>query len=256
MLARAGYQVVRRTTPASPFPRDFEPDLVAMCRQVAPYTMTSPERIASLRNAVRYVVEADVPGALVECGVWRGGSMMVVAATLHELGVDDRDLFLFDTFTSHPPPDDIDVDVDGRPAKDMFEEVERGAGFGYLPIARVRSALLSTNYPASRLHFVQGAVEATIPGHAPDEIALCRLDTDWYASTAHEMEHLYPRVVPGGVVLIDDYGHFAGARKAVDDYLRHHDERVMLHRIDYTGRILVKPGWPARGSRTPTPSGT
>ena len=239
LLARGGYDLVRRPG-GTVYPPDFDPGLVALCEQVRPFTLTSPERIVALRDAVRHAIAAGVPGAFVECGVWRGGSMMVVASTLRELGVDDRDLYMFDTFTHMPFPGDEDVDVFGRAAADYYDEASEAEAFRYLPLEAVKEALASTGYPTERMHFVQGLVEETIPEHAPDAIALCRLDTDWYESTAHEMEHLYPRVVPGGMVLIDDYGHFQGAKKAVDEYLAAHDPGVLLHRIDFTGRLLVK----------------
>jgi len=108
----------------------------------------------------------------------------------------------------------------------------------------VKGALASTGYPRERMHFVRGMVEETIPAEAPPEIALCRLDTDWYESTAHEMAHLYPRICPGGVLLIDDYGHFMGA-KAVDEYVAARNLPVLLNRIDFTGRLVVVPGLPA-----------
>lgn len=238
-LARAGYDLVRRPTGGS-YPPDFDPELVALCERVRPFTLTSPERIVALRDAVRHAVAAGVPGDIVECGVWRGGSMMVIASTLHDLGVHDRDLYLFDTFTHMPFPGEEDVDVFGRAAADYYDEASEAEAFRYLPLDAVKEALASTGYPTARMHFVQGLVEETIPAQAPDQIALCRLDTDWYESTAHEMEHLYPRVVPGGMVLIDDYGHFQGAKKAVDEYLAVHDPGVLLHRIDFTGRLLVK----------------
>jgi hypothetical protein len=240
VLARTGFDLVRRPKGGTTYPPDFGPDLVELCERVRPFTLTSPERIVALRDAVRHAVAAGVPGDIVECGVWRGGSMMVIASTLHDLGVHDRDLYLFDTFTHMPLPGEEDVDVFGRAAAEYYDEASEAEAFRYLPLDAVKDALASTGYPTDRMHFVQGLVEDTIPEQAPERIALCRLDTDWYESTAHEMEHLYPRVVPGGMVLIDDYGHFQGAKKAVDEYLAVHDPNVLLHRIDFTGRLLVK----------------
>jgi O-methyltransferase len=104
----------------------------------------------------------------------------------------------------------------------------------------VRELVLSTGYPEERLHFVRGAVEETLPRHAPDRLALLRLDTDWYESTRHELENLYPRLSHGGVLLIDDYGHWEGCRRAVDEYFASHAPPVLLNRVDYTARIAVK----------------
>jgi O-methyltransferase len=242
LLWRLGYDVVRRPDDApTAYPPDFDDGLIALCERVRPFTLTSPERIVALRDAVRHLVRAGIPGDIVECGVWRGGSMMVVALTLVEMGVDDRELHLFDTFTHMPFPGEEDVDLFGQPAADVYDEASAAEAFRYLPLDEVRAALAGTGYPVERMHFVPGLVEDTIPDAAPEEIALCRLDTDWYRSTAHEMEHLFPRIVPGGVLLVDDYGHFMGAKQAVDEYFAANGPEVLLHRIDFTGRLIVVP---------------
>jgi O-methyltransferase len=243
LLGRMGYDVVRRPDHAPPvvYPPDFDEAAIALCERVRPYTLTSPERIVALRDTVRYLVRAGIPGAFVECGVWRGGSMMVVALTLLEEGTTDRDLYLFDTFTHMPFPGEEDVDLFGVKAADVFDAAAEAEAFAYLPFEEVREALARTGYPVERMHFVPGMVEDTIPGAAPAEIALCRLDTDWYVSTAHEMEHLFPRIAPGGALLIDDYGHFMGAKQAVDEYFAAHGPEVLLQRIDFTGRLVIVP---------------
>jgi predicted O-methyltransferase YrrM len=242
MLAKLGLRITRvGPRGGRTYPLDFDDELIELCERVAPFTLTSPERIAALRDAVRHLVATGVPGALVECGVWRGGSAMVMAATLQELGVGDRDLYLFDTFTHMPLPGEHDVDVFGRHAGEYYDVASESEAFRYLTLEAVQDAVASTGFPRDRTHFVQGMVEDTIPGQAPERIALCRLDTDWYESTAHEMEHLYPRISPGGVLIIDDYGHFQGSKKAVDEYLTAHELQVLLHRIDFTGRMVVKP---------------
>ena len=254
LLARRGYTLVRRT-PATPVeakdprrpPDDFDDDLKGLFERVRDYTMTTPERVGSLRDAVRYVVGAGVPGAIVECGVWRGGSMMAVALTLRDLGVDDRDLYMYDTWTGMPDPGEEDVDVWGVSATvrqaQYREMLDSGATvpttLQQLPFEEVRRVLLGTGYPEERMHFVHGLVEETIPGVAPDEIAILRLDTDYYSSTRHELEHLYPRVADGGVLIIDDYGRWQGARKAVDEYVAEHGLNLLFHRTDVASRIAT-----------------
>jgi O-methyltransferase len=104
----------------------------------------------------------------------------------------------------------------------------------------VQTNMKQTNYPFSKIHFVQGKVEQTIPETIPSSIALLRLDTDWYESTYHELVHLFPKLVTGGVLIIDDYGHWQGARKAVDQYFAEQKTPILLNRIDYTGRIAIK----------------
>jgi O-methyltransferase len=237
-LRRLGYEL-HRTPSGEQFPVDFDEATVALCRSVRPYTMTSPERMFALRQATQYVVEASIPGAIVECGVWRGGSMLLVARTLVELDATDRDLYLFDTFTTMTRPGEEDVDVAGNRAIDLYDAAVASPVFSYLPLEDVKRLMRETGYPSERLHFVQGMVEETIPESAPNEIALCRLDTDLYASTKHEMEHLFWRIAEGGVLLIDDYGHFLGAKRAVDEYLTAIGGGVLLDRIDFTGRLVV-----------------
>jgi O-methyltransferase len=212
---------------------------------VRPRTMTSSEKLFGLISAVRHVVKHDISGDIVECGVWRGGSMQAVALTLMECGVQDRDLYLYDTFDAIPRPSERDTDIYGRSALEDWQRYrEQGLdavahNFHSLPFAEVRAALLATGYPSERVHFVKGDVRDTLPAQAPDEIALLRLDTDYYDSTWHELVHLEPRVCDGGAILVDDYGHFSGARDAVDEYYAKAEQSVLLHRIDYTARLVL-----------------
>lgn len=234
-----GIDVVRhpRATP------DFSPSDLALIKFVGPFTMTSPERIHALVNAVRWIAGEKLPGAFVECGVWRGGSMMVVARTLLDSDVSDRDLYLFDTYEGMTAPTAEDRDHQGRSAMAYFARKrtrDDSADWIRATKEEVRANLARTQYPAERLHLIKGKVEQTIPAYAPDSIALLRLDTDWYESTKHEMEHLWPRVIPGGICIIDDYGHWAGSRRAVDEYFSSRGMRVLMHRIDYSGRLIVK----------------
>jgi O-methyltransferase len=222
-------------------PPDFDARVVNVCQAVAPFTMTSPERIAALVESVRYVSRHAIPGAIVECGVWRGGSMMAVALTLLELE-EWRDLYLFDTFDGMPPPGTDDRDLTGASAADLMdaEDKQTGAVWARSPLADVRRNLLDTGYAESRVRFVEGRVEETLPNRAPEQIAILRLDTDWYESTRHELVHLFPRLSTGGVLIIDDYGHWQGARRAVDEYLAETGVRLLLNRIDVTGRMALK----------------
>lgn len=233
-LARA-----RHFVPA-PLPVDFDDETVEVVRRVRRHTMTSPERLEALIRATEHVVAAGVPGAIVECGVWRGGSMMAAALTLRRLGATDRELVLFDTFSgmTEPTAEDADSPYDGYSLHRMWQRREQWSG---VPADRVRAAIASTGYPMERVRLVEGPVEETLPAAAPQRIALLRLDTDWYASTRAEMEHLYPRLERGGVLLLDDYGHYAGARRAVDEVLAERGERLLLQRVDYTGRVALRP---------------
>jgi len=238
----------RRRTPQVPevvkpeVPQDFSAVDAELLREVQPFTMTSQERVFHLARAVEYVIRNRLSGSIVECGVWRGGSMMCVALTLLRLGVTDVDLYLFDTFEGMPEPEALDRRHDGRPASQVLAESSRDSwNWAYAGLDEVRQNLRRTGYPEERTHFIKGRVEDTIPQHAPDEIALLRLDTDWYSSTHHELVHLYPRLQVNGVLVIDDYGWWQGARQAVDEYFGRLALSPLLHRLDETGRACTKP---------------
>ncbi len=223
---------------------DFGQVTLEVFDAVKPYTMTSIERVASLCNAVEYLVANDIPGSFVECGVWKGGSMMAVALTLHRLGIHDRELFLFDTFEGMTAPEAIDRDCRGAAAAALLETSDKDTSWVWARsnLEDVQTALASTGYDVSRMHFVIGPVEETLPHDELERVALLRLDTDWYKSTRHELEYLYPLLTVGGVLIVDDYGHWEGARRAVDEYVSEHNIPLFLSRIDYTGRLAIKPG--------------
>jgi O-methyltransferase len=234
---------VKPAPKAGALPADYDDEAKQIITTVRPYTMTSNEKLYALVTAVRYVVDAGIEGDLVECGVWRGGSMHAVARTLLAKGVTDRDLHLFDTFSGMTEPTERDVSLHvGKSASELLETSDRTSHtWAVASREDVEEGLATLDYPQERFHLVEGPVEETIPGGAPQRIALLRLDTDWYESTRHELEHLYPRLSPGGVLIIDDYGHWQGARRAVDEFLAT-VEPVLLQRIDYTGRLALKPG--------------
>jgi hypothetical protein len=173
---------------------------------------------------------------------------MMMALALQASGVVDRRLFCFDTFEGMPLPNPVDVrHADGMPAAAILSDMPNEQGNPYwaiCPLETVLSNLATTGYPPALIRCVKGRVETTLPQQLPERIALLRLDTDWYESTKHELIHGWPRVSPGGVILIDDYGFWRGARQAVDEYLTETGASLLLNRIDETGRIGVKLGDP------------
>lgn len=249
VLHAIGFDIVRYRP--NPEPTNLPPsslsDLSAADRailgRVAEYTMTSAERQAALVQAVRHIVRQGIDGCFVECGVWRGGSSMAIALALAQEGDTSREIYLYDTFEGMTPPTTFDQTADGISAQTHLELDVDKTGFYWCiaGIDDVRQNMASTGYPEDHIHFIKGPVETTIPEHSPNgAIALLRLDTDWYESTKHELDHLFPLLSEGGVLIIDDYGHWAGARKAVDDYLDGLTRKFYMHRVDYTGRLLIK----------------
>lgn len=225
-------------------PRDLPQSFAPIYRKTAPYTLTSVERMFALYEAVRYVMDNGIDGALVECGIWKGGSTMLMAETLQAEGTADRDIWLYDTFAGMTEPSELDIRLrDGSDTHTKWEAFQREDhnDWAYAPLDEVRFNMGQTGYPESRVHYVVGRVEDTLPEQAPGTIALLRLDTDWYQSTYHEMVHLYPLVAPGGIVIVDDYGSFEGSRQAIDEYFEEQGMKPYLHRIDTPGRLFIKP---------------
>ncbi|MEV6654602.1 TylF/MycF/NovP-related O-methyltransferase [Streptomyces sp. NPDC051219] len=223
------------------FPKDYDTEAQEIIRAVKPRTMTSPEKLNALIYAVRHVVRHNIPGDIVECGVWRGGSMQAVAKTLLALGETGRDLHLFDTYEGMTPPTEEDMRRDGKSAAELLAVQGKDRPiWAVASLEDVQAGFEGVPYPADRIHYVRGKVEDTVPRQAPERISVLRLDTDWYASTRHELECLYPRLVSGGVLLIDDYGYWQGSRQATDEFLEKTGERLLLLRMD-EGRIAVKP---------------
>ena len=219
---------------------DISAEIIAT---VENYTMTTPERIFSVIDAVRYITKYGIEGAFVECGVWRGGSAMAMALTLNTLDIDTRDIYLYDTFSGMPEPSEEDISLGGSPANIVFQSKKISANSSdwcFSEIDEVRKNLNRTGYPEEKFHLISGKVEDTLPVNAPERIALLRLDTDWYESTKHELVHLFPLLTKHGVLIVDDYGHWKGARKAVDEYISENRLCLFLSRVDYTARVAIK----------------
>ncbi len=227
---------------ATQFP-DATPEELELIQAARTTTMTSPERIIGLIRAVDYVVRSRIPGDIVECGVWRGGSMLVAARTLLARNDHQRTLWLYDTFEGMSEPTAADVDLRGETANHLLLQHDPHDHLGVWCLSRreeVEQTMQSSGYAAEHIRYVEGKVEDTLPNRRPESIALLRLDTDWYESTRCELEYLFPLLSPGGVLIIDDYGHWRGCRQAVDDYFAATGQPIHLARMDYTGRIGIK----------------
>jgi hypothetical protein len=241
-IRKLGYEIVK-TGKVVRLPEDFDPIHRKIYQKVQDRTLTSPERIYSLIEAVKYISRNKIPGAIVECGVWKGGSMMAAAEALRLQDDTTRKLFLYDTFEGMSTPGDLDKTWAGEAASGLLgsdADKEKNLLWCYSTLETVQQGMKAIGYPEEQIHYVRGKVEDTIPATVPGEIALLRLDTDWYESTRHELLHLFPLLSKGGVLILDDYGHWQGARKAVDEYFDQHPQPILLNRIDETGRIAIK----------------
>ena len=244
LLRKFNYELVKvHGVNSDKIPTDFETLHLNIYKKVCNNTMTSPERIYSLIEAVQYVVKNNIEGDIVECGVWKGGSMMAVAETLQYLKSNNRSLYLYDTYEGMSEPTEYDKTFKGDDAKHLMEndsDKEKNLVWAYSALDTVKQGMQSTAYPPDKIHYIKGKVEDTIPQNLPAKIAILRLDTDWYESTKHELIHLFPLLSDNGVLILDDYGHWAGAKKAVDEYIAEHNVKILLNRIDATGRIAIK----------------
>lgn len=216
-----------------------------------PFTMTSLERCFALWRAVEHISRDERPGNFVECGCWRGGSAIVMALAAQAFGLEDRNIFLFDTFAGMTEPGDQDVDVYGAKAADLLEAEKdnraHSAMWAAASLEDVKANIQAAGLSLDRFTFVEGDVRQTCAKAKTSAIALLRLDTDFFDSTLAEFEALYPRLVEGGVLIIDDYGHWAGARAATEAYfdaMPNQARRPMLSAVDYTGHVGIKPPAP------------
>lgn len=227
------------------YPIDYDKDFLNQFESIEQFTMTSIERIYALKCAVKYITKNNINGSFVECGVWKGGSCMMMANTLVENEQSDREIWLYDTFDGMTNPTDEDIEVETKIKgiellKDLDKTTDKLNMWAYAPKDLVIKNMKSTKYPEKNIKYIEGKVEQTLSENSPGEIALLRLDTDWHESTKIELEVLYPLLVSGGVLIIDDYGHFHGAKKAVDEYFKSIGEEPLMHRIDYSGRMIIK----------------
>lgn len=207
-------------------------------KKCSKYTETSKTSLYAAYKATKYMVQNNIPGDIVECGVWKGGSAMTMLYTLLEMKETHRKIYLYDTYAGMAEPTKEDIAIpNGNPASIKWNK-NKFKDWGYISVEEARSNILSTGYPEQNIIFVKGKVEDTIPKTIPERISLLRLDTDWYESTKHELNHLYPLLSINGVIIADDYGYWAGSKKAVDEYFL--DKPILLNRIDQTGRIGIK----------------
>jgi O-methyltransferase len=242
-LRTVGYAILRRMRSYETFLPDFTDEDIQIIRAVKPYTATSTDRIYGLLNAVRYIVANNIPGDFVECGVWKGGSAMTMIKTLQQLRAPEREVHLFDTFAGMTAPTDKDTsqfEPDTVAAYEALKEENGICRWAYASLDEAKRNVLSTGYDPKKIHWIVGRVEDTLPGNTPQQISLLRLDTDFYESTKAELVHLWPRLIPGGVIIVDDYGHWDGVRIAIDEYVAEHKIKLLLNRLDYSGRIGVK----------------
>ena len=245
-LKKIGYEIQRTSQSSSKMPIELGKAEREIIRYVMSnkLTMVSQERLFTTAMACKYVIERGIDGDFVECGVWRGGNA-IVAAQIFKLYNSNKKVWLFDTFKGMTTPTDIDlVALSGKAAKHQFkaEQKETHNEWCYASLQDVRNNFFKLGL-AEDIFFIQGDVCQTLDSKSsqlPIIISVLRLDTDWFESTKKELEFLYPKLSLNGCLIIDDYGHWFGAKKATDEYFKKHGNRPFLQYTDYTGRAGIK----------------
>lgn len=179
-----------------------------------------------------YIISNGIEGDFVECGVWKGGNILGICSYLSSMGIENRSVWLYDTFSGMTEPKEEDIDYTGTRNYPLCD----------VNIESVKSVVDKSNYSKESMKYIVGDVCETLSDltNIPQKIALLRLDTDWYDSTKKELDVLYDCVVQGGVIIIDDYGHWQGCKKAVDEFFDTRKITPNIEKIDYTGIKIIK----------------
>jgi hypothetical protein len=247
-LRHRGYQLARIPDPNA-IPQDLSDRFVETMKgmqNIGGFEMKQHTTYA----AVEYVVKSGIPGDLIECGVYQGRQVLMMAETLKSYGVTDRDIYLYDTFSGQVRPSIEDYKDRANPEASYQANLARwekgqitGASKSWkvATVDEVRANVYRSGYPHERFHFIEGDVRQTLPNDRHARIALLRLDTDWYESTKHELDCFYEKLVIGGVLIIDDYGRWRGCRKAVDEFVATLGSRApLLARTGGSERVCIK----------------
>lgn len=242
-LAKIG--LARKSANHPQFPVEFDAaDREIVSRVIEKkLSMAGRERLFATLLACRHVASNGIEGDFVECGVWRGGNSLIAADVFSRLCKPAK-VYLYDTFAGMTPPTSIDLEAaTGKPAKLRFDREKSAAhcGWCFAPVEDVEGHFRDAGLLSDYVRIIKGDVLETLTNedNLPKRISVLRLDTDWYESTKKELEIFWPRLEPGGILMIDDYGHWGGARKATDEFFADRN-RPFFHYIDYTGRLAVK----------------
>ena len=222
---------------------DYEINLVETASE---FSMTSYDRIFALLRAIQHIDNNNLEGDFVECGVWKGGNLILYQKMIEKLNIKGKKIYGFDTFEGMSNPTDADFPADnlfgGFKAEHYMKTQKKDLNINnihaYAPIEMVKNNFNNNTENRNNLILIKGKVEDTlkIQSNLPDKISILRLDTDWYESTKTELEILYPRLVKNGVLIIDDYGEWSGSRKATNEYFK--DKKIAMFKIDIAARLI------------------
>lgn len=223
--------------------QSIAPEFIESYEKIKNFTMVDKYSSYAAWRAINYVIDRNIDGAVVECGVWRGGVSIMMASVI-EVSNSNKKQYLYDTFEGMSQPTSDDIDKYGVSAQSQLSTTTRDNTndnvWAYASIEDVKQNFALLDISMNNINFIKGKVEETIPKDIPESISLLRLDTDWYESTKHELEYLYPLLSKGGVLLIDDYGYWSGCKKAVDDYFLNIDAKPFFADLPDGGLVAIK----------------
>lgn len=208
------------------------------------YSMTGYDRIFFLIKAINYIHLNNVAGDFVECGVWRGGNLILFQKMINKFNFKKK-IYAYDTFQGMTQPLEIDRKLNNGPsAKDLMSKELKDENKSnihcYSSLNQVINNFKKNTKNEKNLTCIKGAVEKTLRDkkNLPKKISILRLDTDFYESTKIELEILFPLLENNGILIIDDYGCWQGAKKAVDEFF--FKKKFTMFKIDITGRFIIK----------------
>ena len=239
ILGVLNYQIIKSKN-SFEFPIEAESEIIKIINICDQFSMTGKNRMYLLSEAIMNSKINNLDGDFVECGVWRGGNILLYKLLKNHYGLN-KNIYAFDTFDGMTLPDNLDKDYLGNSASLLLKKTVKKDNKAnihcYSDIDTVKKNILQYSN-LDNIKFIKGPVEKTLllEENLPDKISVLRLDTDFYSSTKIELEILYPRLVTGGVLIIDDYGYWEGARKATDEFFK----KKWLHYVDQSCRYMIK----------------
>jgi hypothetical protein len=212
-------------------------------KKINEFTMCAPANHWAIIQSLQHIKKNNIEGDLVECGVYKGGNIILFDYLLEKYQLNKK-IFAYDTFEGMPKPSEIDMDLKNNLASQTKKNYEKNnIIWCYASLDEVKNNIKKFNLQfENKFKFIKGDVLKTliVKDNIPEKISLLRLDTDFYESTKIELEILFPRLVKNGILIIDDYGHWKGSKKAVDEYFNLKENFKWFHRIDYASRLLIK----------------
>lgn len=241
-VEKLGFSIVRhRPHGKELIPAFVDPEFVKLWEKYNHLTMVPWQGAYAAYSGAKHVAKYNIPGDIVEAGVWRGGIAFIIAETLKHFGSEDRTIYMYDTYAgmSEPTEEDTKSSTGNSALKKYNLRKKDGyVDWCYASIEEVQEHLEKVPYPKEHFKLVKGKVEDTIPNTAPTQVSLLRVDTDWYESTKHIMEHLFSNLSTHGIFICDDFGKWEGARKAVEEYLSKNNIRIFLNTETCSGNVI------------------